>query len=49
MYHGSDYHLHRVVAWDADTKEPCSYEVICQDCDERELTNKTNKYGTKIN
>ena len=37
MYHHTDSHLHRVVAWDADTKEPCSSEVICQDCHEMEV------------
>lgn len=33
MYHNSDSHLYRTVAFDADTKEPCSFEVVCQDCD----------------
>ena len=33
MYHNSDTHLYRPVAFDADTKEPCSFEVVCQDCD----------------
>ena len=41
MYHHTDSHLHRVVAWDADTKEPCSSEVICQDCD---LDDKLKEY-----
>jgi len=33
MYHQTDVHLHRAVAWDADTNEPCSFETLCQDCD----------------
>lgn len=33
MYHQTEVNLHRVVAWDADTNEPCSFETICQDCD----------------
>lgn len=36
MYHQSDFHLRRVVAMDADTKEPCSFETICQECDDVE-------------
>jgi len=32
MYHTTDTHLSRAVAWDSDTKEPCSFEIICQDC-----------------
>ena len=32
MYHSTDTYLHRVVAFDADTKEPCSFETICQSC-----------------
>ena len=32
MYHTTDTHLSRPVAWDSDTKEPCSFEIICQDC-----------------
>jgi hypothetical protein len=36
MYHNSDSHLNKVVAWDADTKQPCSTEIICQDCHEVE-------------
>ena len=32
MYHSTDVYLHRAVAFDADTKEPCSFETICQDC-----------------
>ena len=36
MYHNSDYHLNKAVAWDADTKQSCSIEVICQDCHEVE-------------
>lgn len=36
MYHQTDYHLHREVAWDLSVPQPCSYEVICQDCDEKE-------------
>ena len=36
MYHQTDKHLYRAVAVDADTKQACSFEVICQDCDEIE-------------
>ena len=32
MYYSTDTYLHRVVAFDADTKEPCSFETICQSC-----------------
>lgn len=32
MYHTTDTYLNRIVAWDADTKEPCSFETICQNC-----------------
>jgi hypothetical protein len=39
MYDRMDVHLHRVTAWDADTKEPCSFETICQNCDEIENLN----------
>lgn len=39
MYHNSDYHLWKPVAWrDQAQKEPCSYEVICQDCHHQETT-----------
>ena len=27
MYHSKDVYLHRAVAFDADTKEPCSFET----------------------
>lgn len=40
MYHQTDYHLHRPVAWDADTNEPCSFETICQDCHEEEMCSR---------
>jgi len=36
MYHATDIRLKRVVAFHGDTKEPCSYETICQECDEIE-------------
>jgi hypothetical protein len=36
MYHNTDTYLHRTVAWDADTKEPCSFETICQNCNDIE-------------
>lgn len=45
MYHASDQHrLSRAVAWDADTKEPCSFVVICQNCDDKEREDN----GTKV-
>lgn len=55
MYHSSDTHLHRNVAWDADTKEPCSFETICQDCDleekwvGKEVKVKGDNYDTHLN
>jgi len=50
MYHQLDTHLHRIVAWDADTKEPCSSEVICQECDikERKETTDVNFNGDRL-
>lgn len=36
MYHCSETNLYRSVAFDADTKEPCSFEIICQHCHEVE-------------
>lgn len=43
MYHSMDVPaLSRVVAWDADTKEPCRWEVICQECDEKERAQATD-------
>jgi len=36
MYHQSNIHLIRVVAWDGESKEPCSFKTICQECDEKE-------------
>lgn len=36
MYHQTDVHLNRVLELDPYTKKVISYEVICQDCDERE-------------
>ena len=36
MYHYTEVSLNRAVAWDADTKEPCSFETICQECDFKE-------------
>ena len=32
MYHSTDNYLYKPVAFDADSKEPCSFEVICQEC-----------------
>jgi uncharacterized protein YbaR (Trm112 family) len=32
----AETNLYRPVAYDPDTKEPVSWEVICQDCDEKE-------------
>lgn len=55
MYHQTDVHLHKVVAWDSDTKEPCSFETICQDCylEEKwvgkEVKIKEDKYDTHLN
>jgi len=55
MYHQTDFYLHRVVAWDADTKEPCSFETICQECDlkekwiDKEVKIKEDKYDTHLN
>jgi hypothetical protein len=31
-----DQELYREVAWDFYTGECCSYEAICQDCNEKE-------------
>lgn len=45
MYHQSDVHLKRTVAWDADTKEPCSFETICRECHEREKFLSSNNCG----
>ena len=36
MYHPTDIHLKRAMTVDGDGKEPCSYETICQNCDEIE-------------
>ena len=38
MYHQTDVHLNRVLELDPDTKKVISYEVICQDCDEKETS-----------
>ena len=32
MYHSTDNYLYKPVAFDADSKETCSFEVICQEC-----------------
>ena len=39
MYHDQSEKamLSRPVAWDPDTKEACSYEVICHDCHTAEM------------
>lgn len=46
MYHQTDTFLHRIVAFDADTKEPCSSEVICQTCHDVEqyINNISKQY-----
>lgn len=31
-----DQELYREVAWDLDNGQCCSYEAICQDCNEKE-------------
>jgi len=55
MYHQTDVHLHRAVAWDADTNEPCSFETLCQDCDleekwvGKEVKVKGDGYDTHLN
>lgn len=55
MYHQTDVYLHKVVAWDADTKEPCSFETISQDCHlkekwvGKEVKIKKDKYDTHLN
>ena len=49
MFHATDIHLHRVTAFDADTKEPCSFETICQDCDDKETITKLKELKEKIN
>jgi hypothetical protein len=55
MYHQTDVHLHRAVAWDADTNEPCSFETLCQDCDleerwvGKEVKVKEGEYDTHLN
>ena len=42
MYHTTDYHLWRPVAWD-EKGEPVSFEKICQECDEKEQASVTKK------
>jgi hypothetical protein len=55
MYHQTDVHLHRAVAWDADTNEPCSFETLCQDCDleerwvGKEVKVKEGEHDTHLN
>jgi len=37
MFHSSDYHLTREVAFDPEVPQVCSYETICQECHEKEI------------
>lgn len=55
MRHTSEHHLYRPVAYDPITGEPVSWDVICQECDEKERmqneesnTNESSDMGEPV-